>query len=304
MPNDFGGGDATAAAIDALSAEVPYERGEQAPEVAPPTPEAQQVPVQQPTPVVTPDVDSLPAPDLSSLDPAARAAAEAAIRGFQATFTQKTQAIAPIRQLADQVGGAEKLQQIADFYQRLDTDREFAAQVRDQLNVALDGNGQPAQQQVPAPQVTPLEQAPTDFNLDDLPPEVANAYRQMQEMQNNIQQTLQQQEQQRYEAEVLAQYTRDEQAILAANPSYTAEDMNGIYQLAYYNGQDLNKAHQAYQAIQQHTLSAYLAKKNEAPTPTPPAGARGEIPTTVTDLKSARQGAIEALRNDPNSAWG
>lgn len=296
-------GDIGSGAIEALSVDVPFERGEQAPDPQVVTPEPQQAPV-------TPDPaqqqpqdtwDNLPAPDLSSLDPQARAAAEAAIKGFQATFTQKTQAIAPIRQLADQVGGAEKLQQIAEFYQRLDTDRDFARQVYDQLGTALDANGQPAQQVPGTPQATPAVETPSEFDLNDLPPEIARAYTQMQEMQNSINQTLQQQEQQRYEAEVLAQYTRDEQQILQANPSYTKADMDGIYSLAYANGGDLKAAHAYYQQIEQNLLTRYMDGKNNVPAPTPLPGARGEVPSGVNDLKTARQGAIEALRNEMNS---
>lgn len=285
----------------ALSEVTPYERGEQvvAPEPTPALPEPTQAPVDPAVSQPQVDLDNLPAPDLSSLDPVSRAAAEQAIRQYQSMATPKLQEAAQLRKLSEQYGGQEKVQQVLDFYQRLDTDRDFARQVYDQLGTALDANGQPAQQQVPVTQVAPTEPTNPEFDLNDLPPEIATAYRQMQDMQNNVQQVLQQQEQQRYQAEILAQYTRDEQAILTANPSYGKADMDAIYSLAYSNGGDLNAAHTYYQQVEQQMISRYMQGKENAPSPIP-SGVRGDVPTTTKDasMKTIREGAIEMLRNE------
>lgn len=286
-------------AAEALSEVTPLERGEQVIETpAVVTPEPIQAPV---VPAVEQqvDLDNLPAPDLSSLDPDSRAAAEQAIRQYQSMATPKLQSAAEMRKIAEQYGGVEKIQQIAEFYQRLDTDREFARQVYNQLGTALDANGQP--QQVPtAPVVNPQVETPSEFDLADLPPEIAAAYRRMESMAQDIEQRSLAEQQQRHEAEVLAQYTRDEQQILTANPHYTKADMDAIYSHAYANGGDLNAAHTYYQQVEQQILARYMQSKENVPAPVPLAGARGEIPVTTEKMtmKNVREAAIETLRNE------
>lgn len=298
MPeNPFG--DIASGAAEALTENPIFEAPvEQAP-VAP-IPEPTQAP--EAAPVVEQSWDNLPAPDLSSLDPTARAAAEAAIRNYQSMATPKLQEAAEFRKLTEQYGGTEKIQQIAEFYQRLDTDPQFARQVADQLNTALGGQ-QPVTEVVPPVEAGNAETIPEGVDLADLPPEIANAYRRMEQMVQTIDAREAAAAQRVQEQEIIAQYTRDEHEIMQANPSYDEADRNAIYSLAYYHGQDLKEAHKAYQSIIQHDRARYIAEKNAAPAPVPASHQRGEVVVTPgaserQTMENVRQAAAEMIRAD------
>lgn len=253
-----------------------------------PTPEAGQ-------PTETPD--SFTKTDLNSLlegvtDPAARQAIEAAYKSFQGDYTRNMQQIAPWRQFAEAGIDPAVAAQSLEFVQALETDPEFVQAVHKQLSQALESAGLTAQQasDEAARQIQSGE-AFQDGADDSLSREVAELRQWKEEMEAaQVQQGL------------MAEIQRSEMAIRQANPHYTDQDIEKVYELAFAHGGDLSAAAQSYEGLRQQFISAYVDQKGAANAVTPSAAvpvaaASSEEPPDMTDWKTASAAAREFVRN-------
>jgi hypothetical protein len=137
-----------------------------------------------------------------------------------------------------------------------------------------------------------VEDTPVNNGYEGLPPEVA---RELQEMRQFREDMMQQQEQQ----QVLQEIEAAEQTIRTLNPTYSDNDMDAIYSLAYSTNGDLMAAQEMYHQIQQNLLGSYLQAKTVPHGATPAPGGPNSVPAKDFggNLDEAHKAAMEAIRN-------
>lgn len=209
-------------------------------------------------------------------------------KSMQADYTRKTQELAEMRSKWNALGDVEvdpaEAARMVKFVQQLDSDPAFAEtfvnHVSNQLKLT-DHNQAPV---VDEPVVE-------ETSYDGLPPELA---KELDEMRVFRQQMLETQALQEMEAELSVQ----EQTIKTANPDYSDDDIDSIYQLAHSTDGDLLAAADAYHQIQQRLLGNYLQAKTVPHGATPaPGGPSSAPPREFNSLDDAHKAAMEALRN-------
>lgn len=253
-----------------------------------------------PAPAAQPSeaTDSFTKTDLNSLlegvtDPQARAAIESAYKSFQGDYTRNMQQIAPWRQFAEAGIDPAVAAQSLEFVQALETDPDFVRAVHGQLSQALEAAGlSPAQASEEA--ARQIEESTSGFGNEEQSPlqrEVAELRAWKEDM-----------ESQQVQYTMMAELQRSEMAIRQANPTYTDQDVERIYELAFAHGGDLNAAQQSYEALRQGFISGYVDQKGAAAAASPSAAvqvaaASSDEPVDMTDWNTARQAAREFVRN-------
>lgn len=213
---------------------------------------------------------------------------QAVYRSMQGDYTRKTQEIAELRRQYESFSEAgvdpEAALQAVGFLQALNTDAEFAKQVAAQI-----------QQNVGAPdagdEVFGDAAENNNESYEGLPDSLA---RELEEMRAFREEMLLQQEQ----AEILGQLEQQEQQIRVANPHYSDEDIESIYNLAYSTDGDLSAAAEAYHNMQQRLLSNYLQNKQVPAGATPaPSGPSSTPKREFSNVDDAHKAAMEVIRN-------
>jgi hypothetical protein len=248
-------------------------------------------------PTETPD--SFTKTDLNSLlegvtDPNARAAIEAAYKGFQGDYTRNMQQIAPYRQLAEAGVDPALAIQSLEFVQALETDPQFVQAVHAQLSQALESAGlTPAQASDEAARQIQSGEAFQDPDGEDSP--IAREVAELREWKEQM-------EAAQVQNTMMAELQRSEMAIRQANPTYSDADVERIYELAFAHGGVLSAAQQSYVALRQTFLTGYVDQKGAAAAAAPSAAvpvaaASSEEPPDMKDWKVASAAAREFLRN-------
>lgn len=205
-----------------------------------------EAPVSTTTTDDTAQVSDQPRIDPASLNlpPEAQAYLTQREREMQADYTRKTQEVAAQRREAEQA---------MEFIQALNSDPTFAYQVHAQLTQALQEQGYSF-----ADANAAASQQLGGYEDDTFIDPYAEKIQQLEQWQA-------QQEQRFAVADAEARINAGIQAVRAANPSYTDDDVKDILTMAFaYNG-DVAAAADAYKAVQQRVTESYLNQKSSVP---------------------------------------
>lgn len=208
-------------------------------------------------------------------------------RSMQADYTRKTQEIAELRKYNDSLSelGVDPNEaiNIVDFFRRLENDPQIANEFVSQVQRYWEQPSDNYSNQV--------GDAPVDSSYEGLPPELASELQAMREFRQEM---MEQQQTQHIMAELEVQ----EQQIRMANPHYSDEDIEAVYNLAFATDGDLQAAAEQYHGIQQRLLGNYLQSKQvpsgATPMPSGPVSMPGREFGSIDDAHAA---AKEALRN-------
>lgn len=98
------------------------------------------------------------------------------------------------------------------------------------------------------------------------------------------------QEQRQLSVAMAAEYDRQEAEIIRANPGYSDDDLEAIYNLSYATGGNLLKADQVYKGLESNILGRYLQNKSAVPDGLQgvPVHGHSEQPDKFTDLNDAK----------------
>lgn len=208
-------------------------------------------------------------------------------KSMQADYTRKTQEIAEMRRQAETFSelGVDPSQAVGvvELFQRLQSDPQFATEFVSDMQRQLEQAGY-----ANAPVV---EETPVDSSYENLPPELASELQEMRRFREEMAVREQQ-------MEIEAQLEAVEQQIRVANPQYSDDDMDAIYNLAYSTDGDLMAAQERYHEIQQRLLGNYLQAKQVPEGMTPVS--TGPASSALRDFKSldeAHKAAMEVVRN-------
>jgi len=231
---------------------------------------------------------------------------------LQPAWTKKTQELAELRKQYEPLTALgevdpAQVQQALELYNQLSDPTAWQA-LHAELSAGLQSLGlSPAQADAAAqekleetartPSATPLD------GLDDeeLAP-VKSAFESMQsrleQLESQLSNQAAAQEQERLRQAVVGEMQRQEDVIRAANPSYTEDDWDAIYEIAQATGYQGNllDAQQRYESIVNGRIERYFAQKSGLTTaaqPTP--GAQTitvPVPEAGADFDAAKEAAL------------
>ena len=219
---------------------------------------------------------------------------QAVYRSMQGDYTRKTQEIAELRRNYEQYdvlseSGVDPnyALQAADFYNRLDSDPNFARQVMESIQQNLGP--------VSAEQFNVISDVPYNVDnaggYDNIPVALQQELAEMRDFRDNM---VAQQE----HAELVSNLEYVEKDIRLSNPHYTDDDMSSIYDLAYSTNGDLQAAAQVFHGIQQRVMSDYLqSKRVPEGAQFVPSGPSTSASKEFNTLDDAHKAAMEFLRN-------
>jgi len=219
---------------------------------------------------------------------------QAVYRSMQGDYTRKTQEIAELRRNYEQYdvfseNGVDPnyALQAADFYNRLDSDPNFARQVMESIQQNLGP--------VSAEQFNEISDTPYNVDnaggYDNIPVALQQELAEMRDFRDNM---VAQQE----HAELVANLEYVEKDIRLSNPHYTDDDMSSIYDLAYSTNGDLQAAAEVFHGIQQRVMSDYLqSKRVPEGVQFVPSGPSTSASREFNTLDDAHKAAMEFLRN-------
>ena len=219
---------------------------------------------------------------------------QAVYRSMQGDYTRKTQEIAELRRNYEQYdvlseSGVDPnyALQAADFYNRLDSDPNFARQVMESIQQNLGP--------VSAEQFNVISDVPYNVDnaggYDNIPVALQQELAEMRDFRDNM---VAQQE----HAELVSNLEYVEKEIRLSNPHYTDDDMSSIYDLAYSTNGDLQAAAQVFHGIQQRVMSDYLqSKRVPEGVQFVPSGPSTSASKEFNTLDDAHKAAMEFLRN-------
>ena len=215
-------------------------------------------------------------------------------RSMQGDYTRKTQEIAELRRNYEQYDAFSEsgvdpnyALQAADFYNRLDSDPDFARQVMESIQQNLGP--------VSAEQFNVISDVPYNVDnaggYDNIPVALQQELAEMRDFRDNM---VAQQE----HAELVSNLEYVEKDIRLSNPHYTDDDMSSIYDLAYSTNGDLQAAAQVFHGIQQRVMSDYLqSKRVPEGAQFVPSGPSTSASKEFNTLDDAHKAAMEFLRN-------
>lgn len=242
-----------------------------------------------------------PVPDLSDLDPAARAYADKRIADYQRGFTARTTELADANRLLEQAGGNfDSVQEAYEFATLLQSNTTEGEQARASLYQAL------AEQyaQPKAPETVVPETPDSDLSEFDLPPEIMSRLSQVDQLKARLDaaeaqsaQRAEQEAQQAYMQQVQTNLDKQWDAVTTEYPDLVdAEDY--IFALGASTGGDLAAAADLYREIQNNAQAALY--KNAASVPgglqAPAVGAgHSTEPPKLETIKDAGAAALDFL---------
>lgn len=215
-------------------------------------------------------------------------------KSLQADYTRKRQADAEVHKLAEQYGGSENLQRMASFVYDISTNPNAQLELYNQLTSHLQSQGYSVgQAQAAAAQAV----ADVSDSEDELDEDEGDYYyedpriNELLERQQMMEQYIQTDAVRTAERDINAYLDNEEAQIRSANPSYTDDDIDGIYALALSTDFNLSQAQQQYEAMRARWAGAYLQQKQSVPTNLnvpKPAAPHGEQPMTVETIHDPR----------------
>jgi hypothetical protein len=243
-----------------------------------------------------------PIPDLSDLDPDARAIVQKRISDFQRSYTEKTTKLADAQRILEGTGtDPEAILEAYQFQQLLSDPGPEGDDARARLYQALNAQyGTQPQQQAPTPE-TPED----PFSEYDLPPEIRDALSMVPQLKAQLdqftatqQEYAQQQAQQAYLQEVVDDLQGKWGSITTERPDLSdAED--AIFALAASTDGNLLAAVDLYDSIERKAQAKLFAGSANVPggSVSPPAGGgHSTEPVVLEDFKQAGKAAEEFLR--------
>jgi hypothetical protein len=279
--------DANSAPIVAAPA-VPETQGAEG--ATPETPAAPEVP----------DLGSVPSfDDVLALIPeknreAALTAYNARVGEFQGTFTQKTQELAEAKKAYEGLGDLDSAREAMDFYENIQYDAAFAADVHAQLGEALGVSPEDAAAQLQ--EAAPAATAGQSLG-QILDPDVESLRAEIDAMKEEI---VEEREMQEYESQhaALSQRLASEEAqVRAAHPGWDDAKIETVYALGSADGVDIDLVASAarLEASDQAAITAWMDSKTSGKPPAVAGGAgEGHIPVEPPDsLADGHKKAIE-----------
>jgi len=241
-------------------------------------------------------------PDLSDLDPAARAYAEKRIRDYQAGFTKRTTELADANRLLEQAGGNfESVQEAYEFAQMLQSNTPEGEQARASLYQAL---AEQYGQQQPETTPTPVEEA-SDLSEFDLPPEIMSRLSKTDQLEARLN-AFEAQAQASAEREQQAQYLQQVQDNLnqqwdRVTTEYPdlIEAEDHIFALGASTGGDLAAAADIYREIVNSAQAALYQGAASVPgglAPLPAGAGSSVEPPQLETFQDAGKAALDFLR--------
>jgi hypothetical protein len=243
--------------------------------------------------VETPPATETPTPETINLDgidfsqPLTEADVKKIQDGFlrQQDYTRKTQEVAPVRKLVEEVGGDfDKLRQSYDFVNRLENDPDFLAQVAQELQEF-------AKAPKPTEQPTPALETPQGTD-----PDLSRRVERIEAFEARM-------EQERANAELVKDWetkiSTAEQAVRASNPSYTDKDISIIYdRFLPATEYDFFKAVDAYEEVRNYFVNEMVRPKLNHPNEANPVatGSLANSPKDINDFAAAAAATRERLR--------
>lgn len=221
---------------------------------------------------------------------------------LQAAYTRKTQEIAQQRQALEQFGDLNAVQQAVQAAQLM-RDPRYWPVIYEQLSNSMAQMGM-----LPDPYAGWEQEGefvdPATLDDPDLAAELAPFRNDLTSMRSELEQLRAEREYERQQAGLERQYmsivgelTRQENAIRAANPKYSDNDLDHIYELASFHNGDLFKAQETYEGIRARTIESYFAEKQaateRAAVQPPPVSAPSATPVEKSD-KTLEDAAVEA----------
>lgn len=307
---DFSSDDAVMAALSNAAASDPDFGGTPPAEQAPPAPQTPEPPAGETQPEVQPQAQPVdPAAPVDTFDDGAfnpdnlPAELQAGWKQLQAAYTRKTQQVAEERRAFEQLGSPEEVQQAVQLYSRISDPRNWPQLHADLSDLMQQYGMTPAEADAHA--AAAMEQAAsTEPSAPavpaDIDPELAPLYQEMQQTKAELAQLRAEREQaaearaQEEQAERLrlaidGELTRQENAIMQANPTYGQGDMDAIYELSSYFGGNLIQAQARYEALRSEWVGRYVEQKSSA------ADAQGAHPVPVVAPPATQTGEKKTL---------
>lgn len=266
-------------AVAALtSANAEDEASHQPAEANQPKPDTQSTPVETPRPETPEPFTSV---GLDGLSEEQRAVVEQRLTEMQGDYTRKTQELASQRQEAEQA---------IEFVQALQTNPDFALQVRDEISQALETSGYSPQEA----QAIANQQVNDAQNFED----------EVDPMQQRLDELLawkEDQEERQVKLELENELDRMDARLRQENPQWKDEDMEDIYRLAYSTGGNLVEAADMYRDLQQRLVGGYVEGKQTAQSNEPGATGPAQTPPEKFDnlldprlMQAAKRMLLEA----------
>lgn len=221
-------------------------------------------------------------------------------KSLQGDYTRKTQKLAEERKRYEaltEYGGVEVALEAVQFAQNLSSNPEFAMQVQEQLFTALTDAGM-SPKAAAAEVQRQVDEAATDTTFEDYGDDDP-LVKELKAVKEQLQEVTSWREQQDAEAnnrQLAAQIQLQENEILATNPDYVQDDIDGIYQLAYSTGGNLLAAEKVYRELNDRILNGYLARKASVPAGVSGVQGNGVINADVpAEFKGLYDPKLEAL---------
>jgi soluble cytochrome b562 len=241
-------------------------------------------------------------PDLSDLDPAARAYAEKRIADYQRGFTAKTTELADANRLLEQAGGNfESVQEAYEFAQLLQSNTPDGEQARASLYQAL--NEQYGNQGTPEP-TAPTAPEGSDLSEFDLPPEIMSRLSKTDQLEARLNameaasaQRAEQEERAAYMQQVQGNLDRQWDAVTTEYPDL-AEAEDYVFALGASTGGDLSAAADLYREIVNNAQAALYKNAASVPgglQPSPAGAGHSSEPVQIESIKDAGKAALEFL---------
>jgi hypothetical protein len=228
---------------------------------------------------------------------------------LQADYTRKTQELAAQRKQYESLGDYNVVQEAVQLQNWLQ-DPQNMQEAHAQLSYALEQMGlTPAQAEVAATQELQETAEPSGLASLTEDPELAPLAQHVQSLEAKLSELTSERDQraeaaraQQLQQAMLGELTRQENFIRQANPAYTDNDVDAIYELGSFYDGDLIRAQARYEEIVNSRMSQYLAQK-QAVVNTPgiapvPGSAAIASPATgeAKTLDQAHKAAMEHLR--------
>lgn len=267
----------------------------------------------------TPQGDAVPAEGTTSAEDAFTNVDPSALppelqpiyKSLQADYTRKTQSLAEQRKQYESFGDPERVAQAVAFVDQLQNPL-YLKQFHGELSEYLQSMGMsPAQANAEASQQIADAQQANAVVADPLAdyesvPELAPFAQHVKTLEQRLasfeaaqSERMRAEQEERLHLAMVGEIQRQESAIRTANPSYTQDDIDAIYEIgAFYDG-NLLRAQERYEEVIGKRLTSYLANKAAAAQAPPVSGASviaTPQPDTPLSLNQAHELALERLR--------
>lgn len=227
---------------------------------------------------------------------------------LQAAYTQKTQDLAAERKQWTALGTPEEVSQAVELYSRISNPTNWP-QLHSDLSELMTQYGMtPAEAAVEAAHAIEEAQAVEVPELDSFgdDPELAPLLKTLKQQQAEIaaikadrqgEQTARQEQEkaERLQQALEGELTRQQNAIMNANPQYGEGDLDAIYELSSFYGGNLMSAQQRYESLRAEWVGRFVASKQSVASAqgVHPAPAAAPVATQRTEPQTVKEAAAE-----------